>query len=717
MDILGTLQKEFNLKMVQVESTVKLIDEGNTIPFIARYRKEVTGSLDDNVLRDLNDRLSYLKNLEKRRNEVISSIEEQGLMTDEIRTALDKCVTLTEIEDIYRPFKPKKRTRATIAKERGLEPLAILFYEQKEMEKSPQELAEPFINAEKEVNTAQDAINGASDIIAEIISDNAEYRKLIREKTFLSATLISKGIKPEESVYSLYYEYEEMLKNMAPHRILAINRGENEEFLSVSINCDQGEIVSYLKSKVITNDLSTVVNVIEGAIVDAYKRLIAPSIERELRNDLTDKASDQAIRIFALNLKNLLLQPPLKGKTVLGLDPAYRTGCKIAVVDETGKVLDTTVIYPTPPQSKVEEAKETLKKLIKKHKVEIISIGNGTASKESEIFVVSLIKELKTKVSYIVVSESGASVYSASKLASEEFPQFDVSIRSAVSIARRLQDPLAELVKIDPKAIGVGQYQHDMKPSKLSESLGGVVENCVNSVGVDVNTASHSLLSYVAGINSSVAKNIVKFRENNGKFMSRKEFLKVSKLGEKAFLQCAGFLRIPESNNILDRTAVHPESYFAAEKLLDLIGTTNNINEQDEKLSSAINELGIENVAQLAGVGVPTLTDIIEELKKPGRDIRDELEKPELRSDILDMKDLKEGMVLKGVVRNVIDFGAFVDIGVHQDGLVHISEMANKFIKHPTEVVSIGDNIKVRVLSIDTNKKRISLSMKEIPLI
>lgn len=717
MDILRTLQKEFNLKAFQVENTVKLIDEGNTIPFIARYRKEVTGSLDDNVLRDLNDRLSYLKNLEKRRNEVISSIEEQGLMTDEIRIALDNCITLTEIEDIYRPFKPKKRTRATIAKEKGLEPLAILFYEQKEMEKTPQELAQPFINPEKEVNTVQDAINGASDIIAEMISDNAEFRKLIREKTFLSGVLVSKGTKPEESVYSLYYEFEERLRNVAPHRILAINRGEKEEFLSVSINCDQGEIVSYLKSKIITNDLSTTVNIVEGAIIDAYKRLISPSIERELRNDLTDKASDQAIRIFALNLKSLLLQPPLKGKTVLGLDPAYRTGCKIAVVDETGKVLDTTVIYPTPPQSKVEEAKETLKKLIKKHNVEIISIGNGTASKESEIFVAGLIKELKTKVSYIVVSESGASVYSASKLASEEFPQFDVSIRSAVSIARRLQDPLAELVKIDPKAIGVGQYQHDMKPAKLSESLGGVVENCVNSVGVDVNTASHSLLAYVAGINSSVAKNIVNFREKNGKFMNRNELLKVSKLGEKAFLQCAGFLRIPDSKNILDNTAVHPESYSAAEKLLDLIGDTNNANEQEEKLSSAINELGIKNVAELLGVGVPTITDIVEELKKPGRDIREALPKPELRSDILDMKDLKEGMVLNGVVRNVIDFGAFVDIGVHQDGLVHISEMANKFIKHPTEVVSVGDNVKVRVLSIDPNKKRISLSMKEIPLI
>lgn len=716
MDILATLQKELNLKAYQVESTVKLIDEGNTIPFIARYRKEVTGSLDDNVLRDLYDRLKYLCNLEEQRNKVLASIEEQGLLTDEIRLSLENSTTLTEIEDIYRPFRPKRRTKATIAKEKGLEPLALIFLAQTEMKTTPQELAVDFINPEKEVHTAEDAISGASDIIAEMISDNAEYRKIIREKTFRTGFLCAKGTKKEDSVYSKFYEYEEKLTSIALHRVLAVNRGEEEEFLSVSIRPDEGDIFSWLKSKVITNENSTTTEIVVNAALDAYKRLISPSIERDIRNDITEKASEQAIRIFALNLKNLLLCPPLKGKTVLGLDPAYRTGCKIAVVDETGKVLDTTVIYPTPPQSKVEEAKEKIKQLINKHNVEIISIGNGTASKESEIFVAELIKEIPQKVSYMVVSESGASVYSASKLAAEEFPEYDVSLRSAVSIARRLQDPLAELVKIDPKAIGVGQYQHDMKQARLSESLGGVVESCVNSVGVDVNTASHSLLSYIAGVNASIAKNIVIYRENNGKFLERKQLLKVPKLGEKAFLQCAGFLRIPDSKNVLDNTAVHPEAYDAAKKLLKLT----KIDEETLKagntadFESSIDTIGINNIAIELEIGIPTLNDIINELKKPGRDIRDSLPKPELRSDILDMKDLAEGMILNGTIRNVTDFGAFVDIGVHQDGLVHISEMSNKFIKHPSEAAAVGDNVKVRVLSVDSLKKRIALSMKGI---
>ena len=707
MDIIKKLKTEFNLREEQVASTVKLIDEGNTIPFIARYRKEVTGSLDDSVLRDLFERLNYLRNLDERREEVVKSITEQGLMTDEIEKALLNAVTLTEIEDIYRPFRPKRRTKATIAKEKGLEPLAISVLAQKEEVLSPLEMAAEYINAEKEVNTAEEALAGALDIIAETVSDNAKFRKIIREKMFRSGLLKTKAAKNADSVYSNYYEYEEPVKSIAPHRILAINRGENEDFLSVGIACDEGDILTYLKSEIIANEKSTCKEAVEAAIADSYKRLIFPSVEREIRNVLTEKASEQAIRIFALNLKNLIMQPPLKDKVVLGLDPAYRTGCKLAVVDETGKVLKTAVIYPTPPQSKVEEAEKAVLELIDKYSIDVVAIGNGTASKESEIFVVNVIKKSSRPLSYIVVSESGASVYSASKLASEEFPEYDVSLRSAVSIARRLQDPLAELVKIDPKAIGVGQYQHDIKGSHLNETLGGVVESCVNSVGVDINTASHSLLAYVAGINATVAKNIVVYREQNGKFSSRKELKKVPKLGEKAFLQCAGFLRIPESADILDNTAVHPESYKAAKTVIDTL----KIDLRSGELSP-LKDANATELAKLCQIGIPTMTDILDELKKPGRDIRDSLPLPELRSDILDMKDLKEGMILNGTVRNVIDFGAFVDIGVHQDGLVHISEIADRYIKHPSDVLAVGDKVSVKVLSVDLYKKRISLSLK-----
>ncbi len=707
MDILKALQAEFNLRAQQVENTVKLIDEGNTIPFIARYRKEVTGSLDDTVLRELYDRLKYLRSLDQRREEVASSIEEQGFMTEEISQKLEKAVTLAEIEDIYRPYKPKRRTRATVAKEKGLEPLALKIYAQDELKLSALEIAEEYINPDLQVETAQDALNGALDIIAEMISDNADYRKEIRRKTFSSGVIKTKASKEEDSVYSQYYDYEEPVRTCAPHRILAINRGENEEFLNVSISCDEGANITYLNSKVITNERCSFVSELENTVLDAYKRLIFPSIEREIRNDLTDKASEQAIKMFALNLKNLIMQPPLKGKVVLGLDPAYRTGCKLAVVDETGKVLETSVIYPTPPQSKVEEANKKVTDMIIRHNIDVIAIGNGTASKESEIFVANLIKTVSKPVSYIVVSESGASVYSASKLGAEEFPEYDVSLRSAVSIARRLQDPLAELVKIDPRSIGVGQYQHDIKGSRLSESLAGVVENCVNNVGVDVNTASYSLLSYVAGINATVAKNIVAYREENGKFTSRKQLLKVKKLGEKAFLQCAGFLRIPDSDNVLDNTAVHPESYNAAKSVIQELS----LDLKSGNLS-ALGSADIPSLAEKCQVGIPTMTDIIEEMKKPGRDIRDSLPPVVLRSDILDMKDLSEGMILTGTVRNVIDFGAFVDIGVHQDGLVHISEIADRYIKHPSDVLSVGDIVSVRVLSVNLNKKRISLSLK-----
>lgn len=715
-DLIAQLVREFNLKPLQVQNTVKLIDDGNTIPFIARYRKEMTGELNDQVLRELNDRLLYLRNLESRREDVKRLIEEQGRLTDEIRAALDKAVTLQEIEDIYRPFKPKRRTRATIAREKGLEPLAGILFAQKPLEGGIEEIAASFIDAEKGVHTAEEALNGAMDIIAEEVSDNAEYRKLVRELFFRHGTLVSKAVRDEDSVYRMYYDFREPLSKIARHRVLAVNRGEKEGFLQVTAEVPDELIIGSLTSKTVKRNASPAAKYVEAAVEDSYMRLIAPSIENEVRNELTELAGEQAMKVFAENLRKLLLQPPVKGRVVLGLDPAYRTGCKIAVVDDTGKALATTVIYPTPPQNRVQEAEKVLIQLIDKFKVDIISIGNGTASKESEIFVASLIKKLSRKVFYMVVSEAGASVYSASKLGAEEFPDFDVSLRSAVSIARRLQDPLAELVKIDPKAIGVGQYQHDMNQKRLGEALGGVVEDCVNSVGVDLNTASPSLLSYISGISAGVARNIVEYRESNGRFKSRHEIKKVKKLGEKTYEQCAGFLRIPDGRNIFDNTSVHPESYEAAEKLLNIMGYTLE-DVRDKRLGNLRQEAearGLESLADRLGVGVPTLRDILGELLKPGRDPRDELPKPILSTEVLSMEDLKAGMVLTGTVRNVADFGAFVDIGVHQDGLVHISELSDRYVKNPMEVVSVGDIVKVRVLDVDTGRKRISLSMKGV---
>jgi uncharacterized protein len=715
-DIIAKLTSEFNLKPFQVQNTVKLIDDGNTIPFIARYRKEMTGELNDQVLRELYDRLIYLRNLEARREEVLRLIDEQGKLTDEIAASLNKAVALQEIEDIYRPFRPKRRTRATIAKEKGLEPLADILFLQEIKSGSIEEVAAPFIDAEKGVNTAEEALNGAMDIIAENISDNAEFRKAIREMFYKLGVIVSKAKKEEDSVYRMYYDFSEPVAKIANHRILAIDRGEKEEFLQVKIDVPTERVTSYIKANCVKKARSITSEFVERAIDDSYDRLIFPSVEREVRNELTEKAQEQAMKVFAANLKNLLLQPPVKGKVVLGLDPAYRTGCKIAVVDETGKVLDTTVIYPTPPQNKIEEAKKVMKHLIEKHNVDIISIGNGTASKESEIFVADLIKELDRKLYYMVVSEAGASVYSASKLGAEEFPDFDVALRSAVSIARRLQDPLAELVKIDPKAIGVGQYQHDMNQKRLGESLGGVVEDCVNSVGVDLNTASPSLLSYISGINSSIARNIVEYREANGKFKKREELKKVKKLGDKAFEQCAGFLRIPDGLNVLDSTSVHPESYPAAIKLLEIMGRSMEDVKQRklDNLKQEVEKKGIGEIASQIGVGIPTLRDILNELLKPGRDPRDELPKPVLLTDVLNIEDLKPGMLLTGTVRNVADFGAFIDIGVHQDGLVHISELCDRYVKSPMEVVAVGDIVKVRILDVDVQRKRISLSMKEV---
>lgn len=715
-DILSRLSQELSIRPSQVENTVRLIDEGNTIPFIARYRKEVTGGLDDQVLRELFGRLTYLRNLETRREEVRRLISEQEKLTEEISLSLDKAETLQEIEDIYRPFKPKRKTRASIAREKGLEPLAVTIYAQKDINGDVMELAARFIDSEKGVETAEEALQGAMDIIAETISDNAEYRRIIRELTFRHGIIKTSAKKEEDSPYRMYYDFEEHVLKIAPHRVLAINRGEKEGFLSVKLEAPETRILDWLKGKTLSETGSVFSEIIEKTAEDAYYRLIAPSIENEIRASLTETASEQAIKVFSENLRNLLLQPPVKGKVVLGLDPAYRTGCKLAVVNELGSVLDTGVIYPTPPQNKVEEAAETLKKLIIKHNVDIIAIGNGTASRESEIFVTGVIKTLDKKVRYIIVNEAGASVYSASKLGAEEFPQFDVSLRSAVSIARRLQDPLAELVKIDPKAIGVGQYQHDMNQKRLGEALSGVVESCVNSVGVDLNTASPSLLSYVAGINSTIAQNIVDYREINGAFKSRKELLKVKKLGEKTFLQCAGFLRIPGAENILDNTSVHPESYEACKKLLELTNhTMEDIGEgRLSNLRKETEKIGFDKVAEIIGVGVPTLKDIIDELLKPGRDPRDELPPPLLSEDVLEISDLKPGMVLNGTVRNVVDFGAFVDIGVHQDGLVHISELSENFVRNPMDVVSVGDIVKVRVSEVDPKRKRISLSMKGI---
>ncbi|WHH56885.1 Tex family protein [Petroclostridium sp. X23] len=714
--LLQRLQGEFSLKTFQVENTVKLIDDGNTIPFIARYRKEMTGELNDQVLREFYDRLVYLRNLESRKEEVKRLIQEQGKLTEEIELSIAKSETLQEIEDIYRPFRPKRRTRATIAKEKGLEPLANILYLQNIYTGNIEDIAKPYIDPEKEVNSVDDAVNGAMDIIAEMISDNAEYRKAIRTMTFQHGILVCKASKNEDSVYSMYYDFKEPVAKIAKHRVLAVDRGEKEEFLKVSIDIADEQIIKYLYKETTPLKRAITTEYVQRAVEDAYKRLIQPSIEREIRNELSEAAQEQAIKVFAANLKNLLLQPPVKGKVVLGLDPAYRTGCKIAVVDETGKVLDTTVIYPTPPQNKIEEAKKVLKGLIDKHKVDIISIGNGTASKESEIFVADLIKELDREVLYMVVSESGASVYSASKLGAEEFPDFDVALRSAASIARRLQDPLAELVKIDPKAIGVGQYQHDMNQKRLGEALSGVVEDCVNSVGVDLNTASPSLLQYISGVSSTVAKNIVAYREEKGKFYNRKQLLNVGKLGPKAYEQCAGFLRITEGDNILDNTSVHPESYDAAEKLLAKTGYTledvrkGGIRELKDKVSQHEGK----RLAEDLGIGIPTLRDIVNELLKPGRDPRDELPKPVLMSDVLHIEDLKTDMVLTGTVRNVIDFGAFVDIGVHQDGLVHISQLSDKYIKHPMDVVAVGDIVKVKVMEVDVQRKRISLTMKGI---
>lgn len=713
-DILSKLAGELNLKKTQVENTVKLIDDGNTIPFIARYRKEVTGGLDDQVLRELFDRLTYLRNLEKRREEVRRLIAEQDKLTSEVNEALDRAETLQEIEDIYRPYKPKRRTRASIAHEKGLEPLAAIIYAQSRKTGDAAEAAAPYIDPEKGVNSAEEAIAGALDIIAEMISDNAEYRKKIREMTFREGILVTSAKKEEDSPYQMYYDFREPVSRIAPHRVLAINRGEREEYLSVKLEAPEERILDWLKSRTVLKEASIFKSYVEKAVEDAYSRLIKPSIENEIRSSLTETASEQAIKVFRENLRNLLLQPPVKGKVVLGMDPAYRTGVKLAVVDETGKVLHTGVIYPTPPQNRTEEAGKVVKALVEKYGIEVIAIGNGTASRETEIFTAGVIREMDRGVKYMVVSEAGASVYSASKLGAEEFPDYDVSVRSAISIARRLQDPLAELVKIDPKAIGVGQYQHDMNQKRLGEALAGVVEDCVNSVGVDLNTASAALLSYISGINAAIAQNIVAWREENGSFKSRKDLLKVKKLGPKVFEQCAGFLRIPGGENILDNTSVHPESYESCEKLLKLTGHTleDVAARRLGDLQKKVSQMGLEQVAEQTGVGVPTLTDIIRELMKPGRDPRDELPPPLLSEDIMRMEDLKPGMVLSGTVRNVVDFGAFVDIGVHQDGLVHISELSDRFVRHPMEVVSVGDIVRVRVLEVDLKRKRIALSMK-----
>ncbi len=713
MDIILALTKELNVEKWQIEAAVKLIDEGNTIPFISRYRKEVTGALNDEVLRNLNDRLTYLRNLEEKKTQVLSSIEEQGKLTEELKKQILEAQTLVVVEDLYRPYRPKRRTRATIAKEKGLEPLANIILLQM-TDKSLEEEAKAFVSEEKEVTTVEAAISGAKDIVAESISDKADYRSEIRERTFKKGMLVSTAKKPEEtSVYEKYYEYEERVEKMPGHRVLAINRGEKEKFLGVKIEAPTEEILGYLQREIITRKNPNTQDVLKEAIEDSYNRLIAPAIEREIRNSMTEKAEDESIKVFKKNLQQLLMQPPIVGKVVLGWDPAFRTGCKLAVVDETGKVLDTVVIYPTAPTTpaKIASAKETLKKLIKKYNVSLISLGNGTASRESEQIIVELLKEIPEKVQYVITNEAGASVYSASKLATEEFPNFDVGQRSAASIARRLQDPLAELVKIDPKSIGVGQYQHDMNQKKLGEALSGVVEDCVNKVGIDLNTASVSLLEYISGISKAIAKNIVAYREENGRFESRKELLKVPKLGPKAFEQCAGFLRITGGSNPLDATSVHPESYEVAEKFLENMGTTA---EDIFKGHGAFYVKDYRKMAESLGTGEMTHRDIVKELGKPGRDPREEMPKPVLRTDVLDMKDLKEGMILKGTVRNVIDFGAFVDIGVHQDGLVHISQMTDRYIKHPLEAVSVGDIVEVKVLSVDEKKKRISLTMKGI---
>ena len=716
MDINQRLTEELGVKRWQIDAAVKLIDEGNTIPFISRYRKEVTGSLNDEQLRKLYERLVYLRNLEEKKTQVISSIEEQGKMTEELKNQILAAETLVTVEDLYRPYRPKRRTRATIAKEKGLESLAALILLQKTHEPL-EETAKAYISEEKQVASAAEAVKGAADIIAEMISDNADYRSWIRKTTMKKGKLISAAKDPEaESVYEMYYEFEEAVPKLAGHRVLALNRGEKEKFLTVKIEAPEEEIIGWLERKVIRSDNPYTTPVLKETTADSYHRLIAPAIEREIRGELTEKAEDGAIEVFGKNLHQLLMQPPIAGKVVLGWDPAFRTGCKLAVVDPTGKVLGTTVIYPTAPTTpqKIKASKDLLKKIIPKYNISLISLGNGTASRESEQFIVELLKEIPEKVQYVIVNEAGASVYSASKLASEEFPKFDVGQRSAASIARRLQDPLAELVKIDPKSIGVGQYQHDMNQKKLGESLTGVVEDCVNKVGVDLNTASAPLLSYISGISSTIAKNIVAYREENGRFTDRRELLKVPKLGPKAFEQCAGFMRIQGGTNPLDSTGVHPESYEAAEKLLKRQGfKPEDITEHNlTGLSLTIRDY--KKLAQELGTGEITLRDIVKELEKPGRDPRDEMPKPILRTDVLEMKDLKEGMVLKGTVRNVIDFGVFVDIGVHQDGLVHISQITDRYIKHPLEAVSVGDIVDVKVMSVDLKRKRIQLTMRGI---
>lgn len=712
MDIAKQLKEELQIELWQVGAVIQLIDEGNTIPFIARYRKEKHGSLDDEQLRNLSERLTYLRNLEDKKKQVLASIEEQGKLTEELKAQILAATTQVVVEDLYRPYRPKRRTRATIAKEKGLEGLANIIYMQ--LTNAPiTEEAKAYLSEEKEVHTIEEAIQGAKDILAETISDEADYRMHIREMTVRDG-IITSTAKDEEtqSVYEMYYSFEEKINKIAGHRVLALNRGEKEKILTVKVEAPEEQILAYLEKHIIRKENPHTKDILKDTIADSYSRLIAPAIEREIRSDLTEKAEDGAIKVFGKNLEQLLMQPPIVGQVVLGWDPAFRTGCKLAVVDATGKVLDTTVIYPTEPQNKVEQAKKVVKELIAKYGITLISVGNGTASRESERIIVDMLKEIDKTVQYVIVNEAGASVYSASKLATEEFPNFDVGQRSATSIARRLQDPLAELVKIDPKSIGVGQYQHDMNQKKLSEALTGVVEGCVNKVGVDVNTASASLLEYVSGITKAIAKNIVAYREENGRFTNRKQLLKVAKLGPKAFEQCAGFMRISEGDNPLDGTSVHPESYEAATKLLDKVG----LNIQDIKGGVTGLNLLVRDKAKMAeelGVGEETLLDIMKELEKPGRDPRDEMPKPILRTDVLEMKDLTPGMILKGTVRNVIDFGAFVDIGVHQDGLVHISQLTDKkFVKHPLEVVSVGDIVEVKVMSVDLQKNRIQLTMK-----
>lgn len=711
MDINQKIAGELEIKTWQVEAVVNLIDEGNTIPFIARYRKEQHGALDDEQLRNLNERLTYLRNLEEKKEQVLSSIEEQGKLTEELRQQILAAETQVVVEDLYRPYRPKRRTRATIAKEKGLEGLADIILLQK-TEQSLEQEAQAYLSEEKGVASPEDAIQGAKDIIAESVADEADYRFYIRKLTFDEGVLVSSAKdEKEKSVYENYYEFEEAVKKIAGYRILAINRGEKEKFLTVRIEAPEERILRYLEKKIITSENPNTKECLQEVAADSYKRLIAPSIEREIRNELTEMAEDGAIKVFGKNLTQLLMQPPITGKVVLGWDPAFRTGCKLAVVDETGKVLDTIVVYPTEPQNKIAETKKIVKGFIDKYNVSLISVGNGTASRESEMVIVDMLKEINKPVQYVIVNEAGASVYSASKLATEEFPNFDVGQRSAVSIARRLQDPLAELVKIDPKSIGVGQYQHDMNQKKLSEALSAVVEDCVNNVGVDLNTASASLLEYISGISKPIAKNIVSYREENGRFMSRKQLLKVAKLGPKAFEQCAGFMRIADGDNPLDGTSVHPESYEAAGELLKMLGL------KPDDIRGGVVGLSLlakdrKSLSEKLGIGELTLNDMIRELEKPGRDPREEMPKPVLRTDVLEMKDLTEGMILKGTVRNVIDFGAFVDIGVHQDGLVHISKLTNKkFVKHPLEVVSVGDVVEVKVLSVDLQKKRIQLSM------